>query len=727
MRLSTQILSMAFMACCLGSSIPEAQTQEESPKLRALEKRRPVVEQALPKSSAPTPALADFVPAQVSAAQKKAIAQKIDAILGEKLLRNIDAGILIVDLESGQEIYSRQPTKALKPASNMKLLTTAAALGVLGPDYQFATQVYMDGKLEKNGTLKGDLLIDIDHDFTWSTRYYSSGDVPLRELLAQIKAAGIKRIDGKVVVGGRVVYGGKPTGSLNCSAHLASVAKRLRVLLKNQKLRANSVVTRTKLKPKGKIIATWLSPTLSEALVPINRVSHNEYADMLLMALGSYKEKKSNFEAGARVVKAWLEESGMQTKGLIIKDGSGLSHDNRVSAQLLVQVTKTMLTGPNASAWAASLSIAGHDGTYRGRLTGNETDGRVLVKSGTLRDVISGSGILVNAQDSRVYAFSLLANNMRNKKATRSALDRIVRTFSGDNLDLPIPPAVSMRSLLPDRKGGVVASWEKSGKAAGYRLWQSPNGQSAWQSVAQTTETSYRFEQNDKPLFVRVTAYSDKGAESLPSKVFGYQSGKQMLTLVEAATCRWDEQTRPINRLFAHDMALSAALPEGYGLQTTAPEALPEQNDVILWHGGVCQNRCDLQSNALKDAWIGKAPLILNYFDAHLLAPANARCNPDKGAIDACFTAPLVAMDRRIQECGANNRLRKAAGTGTTRPSIVGAWGDAKSCLSLQNASLASCSQGTKRAIIGFDLGALDSTQTQKAAIKQVFSAMGLL
>lgn len=49
---------------------------------------------------------------------------------------NATVGAVVVDADTGEEIYARNPDAMLVPASNMKMLTTAAALATLGPDYQ---------------------------------------------------------------------------------------------------------------------------------------------------------------------------------------------------------------------------------------------------------------------------------------------------------------------------------------------------------------------------------------------------------------------------------------------------------------------------------------------------------------------------------------------------------------------------------------------------------------
>jgi len=67
-------------------------------------------------------------------------------------------GIHVLNLRSGEVLYSRNGGDLFVPASNVKLFTTAAALEQLGPDYRYRTPVYADGPIE-DGALKGNLIV----------------------------------------------------------------------------------------------------------------------------------------------------------------------------------------------------------------------------------------------------------------------------------------------------------------------------------------------------------------------------------------------------------------------------------------------------------------------------------------------------------------------------------------------------------------------------------------
>ena len=67
-------------------------------------------------------------------------------------------GVLVVSLDQSDTLFSESPDSALSPASNLKLLTTAAALRILGPDFRFQTYLLSDSNVADD-ILEGDLVL----------------------------------------------------------------------------------------------------------------------------------------------------------------------------------------------------------------------------------------------------------------------------------------------------------------------------------------------------------------------------------------------------------------------------------------------------------------------------------------------------------------------------------------------------------------------------------------
>ncbi len=119
---------------------------------------------------------------------------KLDLLLAEaELPPELQIGIHVVDLEDGSVVYSKNPDVPLNPASNAKLLTSAAALAILGPEHRYATRLWTDEDAVNDGVVTGDLYLQGSGDPSLVT-----GEI--YELAGMLEAAGITRVKGSIVV-----------------------------------------------------------------------------------------------------------------------------------------------------------------------------------------------------------------------------------------------------------------------------------------------------------------------------------------------------------------------------------------------------------------------------------------------------------------------------------------------------------------------------------------------
>src|SRR5215469_15166418 len=139
---------------------------------------------------------------------ESSLGPQIRAVINQLQMSSAHWGIDVVDLESGKAIYSLNPDHLFLPASNVKLLTTAAALATAGPDYRFHTTVETTGKLDSNGRLLGDLIIVGRGDanisgrvmpYQLKTERVSPPTQALEELVDQMVSKGIKVVEGDIV------------------------------------------------------------------------------------------------------------------------------------------------------------------------------------------------------------------------------------------------------------------------------------------------------------------------------------------------------------------------------------------------------------------------------------------------------------------------------------------------------------------------------------------------
>ena len=127
-----------------------------------------------------------------SAAMATNLQNAVDKIINQ-VDPSINMGMVVVDLNTGETLFQRSPTRSFVPASNMKLFSDAAALLVLGPDYRFKSQLTTDAPLLEEGVLKGSIYLHLPGDPSFTQDH-------LDALLSQLSLWGVKRIQGNVVL-----------------------------------------------------------------------------------------------------------------------------------------------------------------------------------------------------------------------------------------------------------------------------------------------------------------------------------------------------------------------------------------------------------------------------------------------------------------------------------------------------------------------------------------------
>lgn len=143
----------------------------------------------------------------------QALQTSIFEVLRRPELAPAMVGIKVVSLDSGRVLFEENSQKLLRPASNMKLYTVAAALDRLSPDFKFQTSVYATARPNPVGVLRGDLTIYGRGDPSLAARF-NGGDYfkGINDLAAQIAAAGVKRVEGDIV-GDETYFSGPQYGS----------------------------------------------------------------------------------------------------------------------------------------------------------------------------------------------------------------------------------------------------------------------------------------------------------------------------------------------------------------------------------------------------------------------------------------------------------------------------------------------------------------------------------
>ena len=393
----------------------------------------------------------------------------IAGLAADPRLMTLEAQVVRVD--TGEVLFDRSGDTPARTASVLKLLTAAAALATMGPDFQITTSVVQ-------GSSAGSIVLIGRGDATLSAlpqgvESVYRGAPKLSDLAAATLAA----------------YSGPPITNIVLDASYWSSADKWDQSWKRseQTQGYHSEVTALQIdgdranpakqdSPRGTdpigragtlflealraadtggevaadvtftvgtaVTTTTLAEVKSQplkVLIPyMLLVSDNTLAEML--ARITSKQGASNGSAASLqlVIPSALSEYDVPAAGLTIRDGSGLSDLNAVPPSTVVKLLIAMQVGaPNLDVVAAGLPIAGQSGTLAGRFTGDNAvaRGHVSAKTGWIDTSYSLAGI-VQAADGQVFAFAFYAIGDGIQSNARAALDTLTTGVynCGDNL-----------------------------------------------------------------------------------------------------------------------------------------------------------------------------------------------------------------------------------------------------------------------------------------------------
>lgn len=139
------------------------------------------------------------------------------------------------------------------------------------------------------------------------------------------------------------------------------------------------------------------SRPLADVIRDMNKWSSNVIARQLLATLGM-NQPGDAVQAGAAAAQRALAEAGIDTSGLVIENGAGLSRLERVRADTLAATLLAAWQRPWMPEYIAALPVAGVDGTARRRLNGSPANGYAHLKTGTLEGVRAMAGYVTDAR-----------------------------------------------------------------------------------------------------------------------------------------------------------------------------------------------------------------------------------------------------------------------------------------------------------------------------------------
>lgn len=176
--------------------------------------------------------------------------------------------------------------------------------------------------------------------------------------------------------------------------------------------------------PTALVLASYQSQPLAEDLRVINKVSQNLHAELMLRLLGKEKGNSGSIAGGLEVLRSFLIGAGIRPDQFAFYDGSGLSREDLVTPEAIVELLRYAAKQPWGKAYQDTLPVAGIDGSLSDRFRNTPAVGLVRAKTGSLTHVYSLAGYATTLSGDRI-AFSIVTND--DTEPTKKALDRIDR------------------------------------------------------------------------------------------------------------------------------------------------------------------------------------------------------------------------------------------------------------------------------------------------------------
>ena len=418
-------------------------------------------------------------PTQFPELDAGAVAASIAPLLADPAL-GPDPGSAVLDADTGEVLFGGRPRQPLVPASSLKVITALAVLDSQGPQQQLTTSVVRnpDGTLVLIGGGDPSLLTVPAEDPAAYPAPATLADLA-EQTAAALAGQGVAEValrhDNTLFTGPALLpdwdpdFVGlgiiSPVSALTVDPQSAQIdqaaldadpaataANWFAARLASAGVAVASVAP-GRADPQAEPVAAVASPPLSALVDRMLDISDNDYAEPLLRLAAIGRGLPGDFASGAAAATATLAELDIPVPGLVIRDGSGLSRENRIAPITLaaaLQVAADPLPevpddrpgeddGENGAdtadvlTWAPpGLAVGGLTGSLVGRYEDDDTAagaGRVRAKTGTLTGVTSLTGV-VSTRQGRPVVFAVLGNGTPDTVAARDALDRVAAALA---------------------------------------------------------------------------------------------------------------------------------------------------------------------------------------------------------------------------------------------------------------------------------------------------------
>ncbi|PJJ20405.1 D-alanyl-D-alanine carboxypeptidase/D-alanyl-D-alanine-endopeptidase (penicillin-binding protein 4) [Janthinobacterium sp. 67] len=188
-----------------------------------------------------------------------------------------------------------------------------------------------------------------------------------------------------------------------------------------------------------RMLADHVARALPEVLRDINKTSDNTLARTLFLSLGSLQSDgwlgsrpvamaapEDTATRARQVIQEWFQRHNINTQGMLVDNGSGLSRTGRIAPAQMAGVLQAMQQSPWAPEFQSSLPIVALDGTMRKRLLNSPAAARARIKTGTLKNVVAIAGYVPDANNQLCVVVAMINSDLVGNGNGRAAVDSLI-------------------------------------------------------------------------------------------------------------------------------------------------------------------------------------------------------------------------------------------------------------------------------------------------------------
>ena len=342
--------------------------------------------------------------------------------------------VMVVDKLTGEVVYQNDATTPRKPASVLKILTAAAAYTHLSPSDSYTTSLWQ-GLDSKTVVIQGSLDPWISYDHKVATKMK-------RTSLSAIQWSAIEYLqenNTESLRGTRIIY------SNLFPQDIAVIKKYLKFRKVDIELKKSSPITT--LNQSTNLISTSQSPQLSRIIDWALTWSDNLLSDRIARAAADSAGFTRDFAGVQRTFKKLLTDFNIDANGLVVKDGSGLSKANRLTAVQVAELLLALSKDAKFEPLFKGLPVGGVTGTLTDRFleTAPSAVGLVRAKTGTLNGTTNLAGFVESGEHE--YIFVIISDQHSKSytvtKRVRATVDRILGKIANPLLpEIPVLPPI---------------------------------------------------------------------------------------------------------------------------------------------------------------------------------------------------------------------------------------------------------------------------------------------